>query len=106
MSTETSNDTGMWYFDSGCSRHMTGTKGYLKDIVPQNSGRVTYGGGTQGKVLGKGSLNLNGVPNLKDVLLIDGLTANLLSLVIFVMILCVCSLTSYLVLSLMMIMRL
>ncbi|XP_073041992.1 uncharacterized protein [Primulina eburnea] len=36
---------GHWYFDSGSSRHMTGSKELLIDYVEQKCGRVTYGGG-------------------------------------------------------------
>ncbi|XP_073051184.1 uncharacterized protein [Primulina eburnea] len=38
---------GIWYFDSGCSRHMTGSKDHLIDFVELRSGHVTYGGGTR-----------------------------------------------------------
>lgn len=47
------NLSGTWYFDSGCSRHMTGTKDFLIDYVSTNGGKVTYGGDAQGKIVGK-----------------------------------------------------
>ncbi|XP_019172481.1 PREDICTED: uncharacterized protein LOC109167864 [Ipomoea nil] len=37
-----------WYFDSGCSRHMTGNVKCLMAVQP-NSGSVTYGGGQKGR---------------------------------------------------------
>lgn len=32
-----------WYFDSGCSRHMTGVEKYLKDIESYTTSYVTFG---------------------------------------------------------------
>ncbi|XP_057811589.1 uncharacterized protein LOC131025817 [Salvia miltiorrhiza] len=69
-----------WYFDSGCSRHMTGTKTLLSDFVPTSGRKVTFGGGTKGTILGKGVLNVTDFPKLKDVYLVEGLKANLISI--------------------------
>ncbi|WP_216668082.1 hypothetical protein, partial [Proteus mirabilis] len=57
--------TNTWYFDSGCSRHMTRTQKYLKDYQCVNEGHVTFGDGIRGKVVGKGTLNVNGLPKLE-----------------------------------------
>ncbi|XP_073139041.1 uncharacterized protein [Henckelia pumila] len=62
------NVAGYWYFDSGSSRHMTGSKKYLADYVEQNKGKVTYGGGANGKIVGRGTLNVEGLPKLHNVL--------------------------------------
>ncbi|GAA0154497.1 hypothetical protein LIER_12456 [Lithospermum erythrorhizon] len=43
-----------WYFDSGCSRHMTGNKSYLIKIEKLKGDCVTFGGGEKGKITGKG----------------------------------------------------
>ncbi|XP_057808607.1 uncharacterized protein LOC131023081 [Salvia miltiorrhiza] len=69
-----------WYFDNGCSRHMTGTKALLSDFVPTSGGKVTFGGGAKGTILGKGVLNVTDFPKLKDVYLVEGLKANLFSI--------------------------
>ncbi|XP_057808462.1 uncharacterized protein LOC131022938 [Salvia miltiorrhiza] len=69
-----------WYFDSECSRHMTGTKALLYDFVPTSGGKVTFGGGAKGTILGKGVLNVTDFPKLKDVYLVEGLKANLFSI--------------------------
>ncbi|XP_075507612.1 uncharacterized protein LOC142544452 [Primulina tabacum] len=61
------NTAGHWYFDSGSSRHMTGSREYLFDYVEQKCGRVTYGGGTKGKIVGNGTLNVEGLPKLHNV---------------------------------------
>ncbi|XP_019193992.1 PREDICTED: uncharacterized protein LOC109187992 [Ipomoea nil] len=68
-----------WYFDSGCSRHMTGNAKFLSDINTSN-GEVTFGDGVKGQVTGVGTLNVAGLPKLKKVLLVNGLHANLISI--------------------------
>ncbi|XP_073057055.1 uncharacterized protein [Primulina eburnea] len=73
------NIAGIWYFDSGCSRHMTGSKDHLIDFVELRSGHVTYGGGVKGRIAGKGTLNVDGLPNLHNVLYVEGLNSNLIS---------------------------
>jgi hypothetical protein len=69
-----------WYFDSGCSRHMTGVEKYLKDVKGYASSFVTFGDGAKGEILGIGKLVNNELPNLENVLLVKGLTANLISI--------------------------
>ncbi|GAA0185805.1 hypothetical protein LIER_33093 [Lithospermum erythrorhizon] len=41
---------------------------------------VTFGDGGKGKIIGKEQLNVDGLPHLTDVLLVEGLTMNLISL--------------------------
>ncbi|XP_073270460.1 uncharacterized protein [Primulina huaijiensis] len=74
------NTAGHWYFDSGSSRHMTGSREHLTDYVEQICGRVTYGGGAKGKIVGKGTLNVEGLPKLHNVLHVEGLNSNLISI--------------------------
>ncbi|XP_073277717.1 uncharacterized protein [Primulina huaijiensis] len=71
---------GHWYFDSGSSRHMTGSREHLTDYVEQRCGRVTYGGGAKGRIVGKGTLNVEGLPKLHNVLHVEGLNSNLISI--------------------------
>ena len=47
---------------------------------PVSNGRVTFGDGFIGRVLGKGTLNVEGFPRLKNVLHVEGLKANLISI--------------------------
>ncbi|GAA0162777.1 hypothetical protein LIER_18797 [Lithospermum erythrorhizon] len=68
------------YFDNGCSRHMTGNQSNLSNIKKLSGDFVTFGGGAKGKIIGKGILIVDGLPSLKDVLLVDGLTVNLISI--------------------------
>ncbi|GKC38602.1 ribonuclease H-like domain-containing protein [Tanacetum coccineum] len=46
-------DKGYW--DSGCSRHMTGNISYLSEYEPFNEGYVSFGHGG-GKITGKGTI--------------------------------------------------
>ena len=45
--------TDSWYFDSGCSRHMTGNRKYLTDYHIVAKSHVSFGDGEKGRVLGK-----------------------------------------------------
>ncbi|KAK2374648.1 gag-protease polyprotein [Trifolium repens] len=69
-----------WYFDSGCSKHMTGDEKYLKELRSHLKGSVTFGDGVKGRVIGIGKLASANTPCLDDVLLVEGLTANLISI--------------------------
>ena len=70
----------LWYFDSGCSCHMTGDKSLFKSLKEKVGDYVTFGDGSHAQVLGKGTIEISGLPLLKDVLYIKGLKANLLSI--------------------------
>ena len=72
--------TDDWYFDSGCSRHMTGERSYLCDYQNMLDGYVSFDDGRKRRVLGKGTLLANGLSKLKNVLHVEGLKANLLSI--------------------------
>ncbi|XP_075492439.1 uncharacterized protein LOC142530491 [Primulina tabacum] len=74
------NIAGAWYFDSGCSHHITGSKEHLTDYVEVKSGRVIYGGSAKGRIVGKGTLNIDGLPELHNVLHVEGLNSNLISI--------------------------
>jgi hypothetical protein len=47
-------DTCLWYLDSARSKHMTGDRALLKDIQMGKGGRITFGDGSQAKVIGNG----------------------------------------------------
>ncbi|GKF85090.1 hypothetical protein Tco_0249988, partial [Tanacetum coccineum] len=51
--TDNIDDKGYW--DSGCSRHMTGNISYLSDYEPYDGGYVSFGYGG-GKITGKGTI--------------------------------------------------
>jgi transposase InsO family protein len=69
-----------WYFDSGCSRHMTGEDDHLDELEPYATSYVTFGGGAKGEIVGIGKTVKRGLPKLERVLFVKGLTANLISI--------------------------
>lgn len=60
--------------------HMTGEKSFIMNIQPCSSGHVTFCDGAKGKLIDKGLLNNPGLSKLQDVILIEWLTANLISI--------------------------
>jgi len=59
---------------------MVGVDNYLEDVRPYTSNYVTFGDGAKGKILGIDNLIKHGMPRLDNVLLVKGLTANLISI--------------------------
>jgi len=70
----------MWYLDNGCSRHMTGDKRKIKNLKIKDQGFVTYGDNNKGKIIGIGDVGGGDTLEIKDVLLVEGLKHNLLSI--------------------------
>ena len=70
----------MWYLDSGCSHHMTGDKTMFSSISPRDGGHVTFGDNAKGKIIGQGKVGKSPNPTIEDVLLVNGLKHNLLSI--------------------------
>ena len=68
-----------WYIDSGCSKHMTGDASKFTHISPKKSGHVTYGDNNKGRILGVGKIGTNSSNSIENVLLVEGLKHNLLS---------------------------
>ncbi|KAJ9557774.1 hypothetical protein OSB04_012388 [Centaurea solstitialis] len=46
------SDKGIWYLDSGCSRHMTGSKSVLSNYREERGPAVTFGGNGKGQTRG------------------------------------------------------
>jgi hypothetical protein len=47
----------IWLIDSGCSRHMTGDKGWFSSLVPVLTRRyITFGDNGRGRVLSEGEI--------------------------------------------------
>ena len=63
----------LWYLDSGCSHHMIGDKSLFKSFKEKVGDCMTFGNGSYAQVLGKGTIEIPGLPLLKDVLYIKGL---------------------------------
>ncbi|GJU94179.1 putative ribonuclease H-like domain-containing protein [Tanacetum coccineum] len=62
------DDKGYW--DSGCSRHMTGNISYLSEYEPYDGGYVSFGHGG-GKITGKGTIKTECLVLGKDFKLVD-----------------------------------
>ena len=69
-----------WYFDSGCSRHMTGVKKFLVDTKTHNTDYVTFGDDSKGEIKCVGKVDYPGQPSLDKVMFVKGLTTNLISI--------------------------
>lgn len=80
MLTEEDEEILPWYFDSGCSRHMTGSQENLEEIKKLRGGNVTFGDGRKGIIQGKGKTCSDQLPKLDNVYLVQGLKANLISI--------------------------
>ena len=72
-------DTCLWYLDSGCSRHMTGDRSLFKVFESKKGGNVTFGDGSKSQIKGKGTTSLPRLPDITNVLYVEGLRVNLLS---------------------------
>ena len=59
---------------------MTVDKNILVNYKPLSEGLVTFGDGVNVRVLGRGTLNVDGFPRFKNVLHVDGLKPNLISI--------------------------
>jgi len=70
----------LWYLDSGWFKHMIGDKTLLKEVQVGKGGRITYGDGSQSKVIGKWIINIPGLGASQEALYVEGLKANLLSI--------------------------
>nr|QCQ81934.1 hypothetical protein [Ammopiptanthus mongolicus] len=69
-----------WYLDSGCSRHMTGNKSMFLSLRAKEGGSVTFRDNFQGKIVGIGKIGKHSLPSIDNVLLVEGLKHNLLSI--------------------------
>ncbi|VFQ82770.1 unnamed protein product [Cuscuta campestris] len=71
---------GVWYLESGCSRHMTGDASLLSNLIPYDGPRVTFGGSNDfGLTKGLGNLVYQGL-TIQAVSYVEGLNCNLMSI--------------------------
>ena len=77
---KSSSNRNKWFLDSGCSRHMSGDKDIFSNFTPQDGGLVTFGDNSKGKILGVGKVGKEPFPCIENVLLVNGLKHNLLSI--------------------------
>jgi hypothetical protein len=65
--------------DSGCSRHMTGDRGWFSSLVPVVTRRyITFGDNGRGRVLSEGEIKVSDKITLRRVALVQSLGYNLL----------------------------
>ncbi|XP_073226919.1 uncharacterized protein [Cicer arietinum] len=72
--------SNMWYLDSGCSKHMTGDITKFSALTLESKGHVVYGDNNKGKILGIGKVGTAPSPSIEDVLYVEGLKHNLISI--------------------------
>jgi len=68
------------YLNSGCSKNMTGDKSKFLSISFKQEGHVTYGDNNKGRILGRGSIRDKDILIINDILYVEGLKHNLLSI--------------------------
>jgi len=70
----------LWYIDSGCSKNMTGDKyKFIYFIEIKKEKNVTFGNNTPATIKGKETVMLKENFKARNVLFVDGLKHNLLS---------------------------
>ena len=69
----------MWILDSGCSRHMTGDRALLSNMVEKAGPVVTFGDNNKGLTQGYGSLEA-GIVIIENVSIMEGHKHNLLNI--------------------------
>ena len=69
-----------WYLDSGCSRHMTRNKSWFRNLKPKYGGVVKFANGIKSRIVGIGNAGKNDSALITDIILVEGLTHNLLSI--------------------------
>ena len=73
-------NTCLWYLDSGCSRHITRDHTLFKESESKKGDNVTFGDWRKSQIKGKGIISLPGLPDIANVLYMEGLRVNLLSI--------------------------
>ena len=69
-----------WYLDSGCSRHMTGNNSWFKNLRFKDGGVVKFADGIKSRIAGIGNVGKDDSDLITDIMLVEGLTHNLLSI--------------------------
>ena len=69
-----------WYLDNGYSRYMTRNKSWFRNLRSKDDGTIKFADGIKSKVIGIGNVGKNDSILINDVMLIEGLTHNLLNI--------------------------
>jgi len=75
-----SRKPNQWYLDSGCSKHMTGNLAQFTDLKLKAERHVTFGDNNRGRILGRRNVGTKGSTLIENVLYVEGLKHNLLSI--------------------------
>ncbi|GJV17360.1 hypothetical protein Tco_1362683 [Tanacetum coccineum] len=68
----------LWYLDSGCSKHMTGDRSWLKNFMKKFIGTVRFGNDHFGAIMGYGDYMI-GESVISRVYYVEGLGYNMFS---------------------------
>ncbi|WVZ93354.1 hypothetical protein U9M48_039341, partial [Paspalum notatum var. saurae] len=70
-----------WVMDSGCTQHMTGDSRMFTSLSEnvEDYDKITFGDNSKGKVEGLGKIEISSEYSISNVLLVDSLSFNLLS---------------------------
>ena len=69
-----------WFLDGGCSRHMTGNESKFVFLTKRKGGYVAFGDNAKWRIIGQGNIDNDTSSLVENVLLVDGLKHNLLSI--------------------------
>ena len=69
-----------WYLNCGCPRHMIGNRSWFRNLRPKDGGFVKFANGIKSKIIGISNIGKNNSDLITDVMLVEGLTHNLLSI--------------------------
>ena len=83
FSCEKKTPNNVWFLDSGCSNHMSGTKSLFKDLDESKKSNVRLGDNKKIQVEGEGTVSImtsqGNAKILEDVMFVPSLSHNLLS---------------------------
>ena len=73
-------DMCLWYLDNGCLRYMTGDRSLFKVFKSKKGSNVTFGDESKSQIKGKRIIFLPRLSNIANVLYVESLRVNLLSI--------------------------
>ena len=74
-------DQGLsWYLNSGCSWHMIGERSMFLNLKPVKGGAIAFDGMGKGKISGIGKIDIPSLASIDNILYVEGLKYNLLSI--------------------------
>ena len=71
----------LWHVESGCSKHMTGDPTKFLSLKRKQKGKVTFGDNLSSTIIWKGTMVIRDKMKVGNVLLVENLKTNLLSVI-------------------------